>query len=421
MMASVLAPELSAAWQCAGSFGLRLRTAFAKSSRQDRLISIEGLRGYAALLVFLVHHHSLFGSYLNGSRVAFNISLFLHVIGNSGVDVFFVLSGFLIYGHVMRKPSPCITFLRRRIRRIYPTFLVVLGTYIVLSPFVQHGSKLPKPLTAELGYIAENVLLLPGIFDIDPLVTVTWSLSYELFFYISIPLLVVFTRIRQWRRLPRVTFFLAVFVVHCAGYRFGVLPHIRLAMFTAGILLFEIVDGQWIRPKLSAFGEWLSILGYLGALGFLGWTNLVRNSLSDNRGVPLMWTLLLSISVSALVLYCIGFSGVLNAFFSTGIVRCLGNMSYSYFLVQGLVLNGMAVLMSKLLGSTTSLPIPLFLLLFLLNLTLSIAAGLVLFVAVEWPFSLGGWWKAPSEQGAGNSWARRTAMPLVSTGENSEI
>ena len=55
----------------------------------DRIIPFEGMRGYAVLLVFLVHYHSLFGQLLPPSSVLFDLSQLAHDIGQSGVDMFF--------------------------------------------------------------------------------------------------------------------------------------------------------------------------------------------------------------------------------------------------------------------------------------------------------------------------------------------
>src|SRR5215472_13986750 len=66
--------------------------------KTGRILAMEGIRGYAVLLVFMVHQHTLFSRYLAPQSSIARLSQFSHHIGNSGVDLFFVLSGFLIYG-----------------------------------------------------------------------------------------------------------------------------------------------------------------------------------------------------------------------------------------------------------------------------------------------------------------------------------
>src|SRR5690242_10271963 len=99
----------------------------------SRVVPMEGLRGLAVLLVFFVHLHALFGGYANGVPGVFWASEFLGYVGNSGVDLFFLLSGYFIYGALIRRPIPYGQFMQRRVERLYPTFLTVFGVYLVLS------------------------------------------------------------------------------------------------------------------------------------------------------------------------------------------------------------------------------------------------------------------------------------------------
>ena len=114
-----------------GAPGFRKRSKYLRARAVSRLWKVCG--GYAGLLVFLVHHHTLFGGYLPPAGLVFKTSAFLHTIGNSGVDLFFVLSGYLVYGQIIRKPLSYWTFLRRRVARIYPAFLAVFVVYLCLA------------------------------------------------------------------------------------------------------------------------------------------------------------------------------------------------------------------------------------------------------------------------------------------------
>jgi peptidoglycan/LPS O-acetylase OafA/YrhL len=61
-----------------------------------------------------------------------------------------------------------------------------------------------------MGYLFANFLMLPGILPIVPLITVAWSLSYELSFYLTLPLLIKWLHIPAWPRPARIAFFLAL-------------------------------------------------------------------------------------------------------------------------------------------------------------------------------------------------------------------
>ena len=56
---------------------------------------MEGLRGFAVFLVFLVHYATLISPWIAQPSALFNVATALHTIGNAGVDLFFVLSGYL--------------------------------------------------------------------------------------------------------------------------------------------------------------------------------------------------------------------------------------------------------------------------------------------------------------------------------------
>ena len=103
--------------------------------------SMEGIRGIAVFLVFLVHYNSLVRSWVSGDTIY--ILNFISQLGHLGVDLFFVLSGYLIYGSIMKQQDFIITkYVKRRMLRIYPTFLMVFSIYIVLSFLFPNESKL---------------------------------------------------------------------------------------------------------------------------------------------------------------------------------------------------------------------------------------------------------------------------------------
>src|SRR5215510_2387591 len=123
------------------SLRARFRSLYELPPADGRTPALEGLRGLAIVLVFFVHYHSLFGDYVEVNPVSHFISQFLGVIGHCGVDLFFVLSGFLIYRIVLRKRASYLQFMRRRIQRIYPAFATIFVVYVALSYFVLDESK----------------------------------------------------------------------------------------------------------------------------------------------------------------------------------------------------------------------------------------------------------------------------------------
>ncbi len=128
----------------------------AVGNNAKRNLPMEGLRGLAVLLVFFVHYHSLLNHWLSPESRTYAFSYFMWSIGNSGVDLFFVLSGYLIYGAVISKRVHYASFMKRRIERIYPTFLCVLAIYLVLSALFPAENKIPARASEAAIYILQN-------------------------------------------------------------------------------------------------------------------------------------------------------------------------------------------------------------------------------------------------------------------------
>jgi hypothetical protein len=73
------------------------------SDKRSRVVAMEGVRGFAVLLVLFVHYDAIFRPYVNSVSPLFAISRFFGNIGNAGVDLFFVPGGYLIYGMLLKR------------------------------------------------------------------------------------------------------------------------------------------------------------------------------------------------------------------------------------------------------------------------------------------------------------------------------
>jgi exopolysaccharide production protein ExoZ len=177
-----------------------------RASDMQNVRPMEGLRGFAVFLVFLVHYATLIKPRISAESITFQISNIIHSVGNVGVDLFFILSGYLIYGSLISKSQNFFKFMLRRIKRIYPTFTVVFIIYIVLSFVFPAENKIPIQALDKFIYLTQNFLLLPGIFHIEPMITVAWSLSYEIFYYLAIPLMITLFKLRNREIVWRVFF-----------------------------------------------------------------------------------------------------------------------------------------------------------------------------------------------------------------------
>ena len=364
---------------------------YAVAPGADRLLAMEGMRGVAVLLVFCVHYHALFQRYLADGSAAKAVSRFVGTVGHSGVDLFFVLSGFLIYGATIRHAAPFARFMRRRVQRIYPTFLAVLSLYLVLSALFPAQSKFPGGFVPAASYLVANVLLLPGLFPIEPIITVAWSLSFEFCYYLGLPLFVAAVGMRGWPRGRRVAFFLVLFAAVVASPAWIGGARSRMGMFIPGILLYELIDSGAAARRLGAWGERVAVVLVVGGLA-------TAATLRPTSGVHLdldlgflhgagLRLLLLGPSFFLLTLYAFTYAGTLRRAMEWRPLRWLGNMSYSYYLLHGITLTAVALVVTRLVP-----PAPGRALVFLVVLPAAVLATFAtstgLFLLVEKPLSL---------------------------------
>lgn len=205
---------------------------------QNHRLEIDGLRAIAVLAV-VFYHFNLPG--LGGGFV--------------GVDIFFVISGYLIGGILLKELSQTgsislANFYKRRIRRLAPAYVVLvvatfIASYFLLLPF--EFREFGKSLVASAIYLS-NVYFYrqAGYFDTasdEKVLLHTWSLSVEEQFYIFLPLLMVLlARNRQVLLGVLATCFAASLVLCIAATAFSptaaffLFPH-RAWELIAGVLL----------------------------------------------------------------------------------------------------------------------------------------------------------------------------------------
>src|SRR3954447_23554640 len=196
------------------------------------LVYIQILRFFAALAV--VAFHAL-GLAPKGFEVPESMLSLALSYGGRGVDLFFVISGFIIFYTTQNPALTPAAFLRRRIERIVPLYFFVILTFTLLALtlpaiFATPGWYTPRHILKSLAFISFTD-------GEPPVIAVGWSLEYEMYFYLAAALLMALTR-EVWRNI--VTMFSALAII-------GQLPGVGAALgnyaFFTDPMILEFVLG----------------------------------------------------------------------------------------------------------------------------------------------------------------------------------
>ncbi|ELQ6871175.1 acyltransferase [Escherichia coli] len=139
----------------------------------NKILSIHYMRGIAALLVVFFH----FRSFLDNVYVQKDLGSILFGAGAFGVDLFFMISGFIIALSTERNSKAGI-FVIRRFFRIYPAFIVIF----TIGAATVYSSYSASELLRSFFFIHQNYSLAAPGFGFN-ILGPAWTLSYEIYFY----------------------------------------------------------------------------------------------------------------------------------------------------------------------------------------------------------------------------------------------
>lgn len=164
-----------------------------------RLSQLDGVRGVAMFLVLIWHYFCCQVNPAPGSALDYCVHALFYTW--TGLDLFFVLSGFLIAGILLdhRKSSNYFrVFYLRRVCRIFPLYYLVLGLFVCFSataistsPAFEWLFAKPMPIWSYATFTQNLFMGHRGYFGAQWL-GVTWSVAVEEQFYLVVPLLIYF-------------------------------------------------------------------------------------------------------------------------------------------------------------------------------------------------------------------------------------
>ncbi len=265
-----------------------------------RIQELDGLRGIAAIFVVMYHltnrfeekfKNDVFPSFLNFEY------------GHYGVQLFFIISGFVIFLSIKRGEifQTAKDFAIKRFIRLYPTFWICC-----FSTFFFIGTVGPEELEVSFSDFIVNLTMFPKLFNVPFVDGVYWTLGVELVFYLLILVLLLF-------RLVRFN------TICCIGYiLLGIILYFKFSLFSYylhGLLFLMGMNFYKIWNKEANFLNHVLLFASVG-LYFL-------------RGD-------LELSLVILILCCIFYLLVYNllSFLNNRFFGFLGTISYSLYLLH---------------------------------------------------------------------------------------
>lgn len=312
------------------------------------LLSIQYLRGFAAVAVVAYHACQWIQAPV--------------AVGAAGVDIFFVISGFIMWTTTWNGPVSPARFAWRRLTRVAPLYWVLTLALAVaataLPGVFPHVTPQPLHIAKSMLFIAHNNPEGAAF----PLLAVGWTLVYEMVFYLAFTVALAFGRERRMAVLALILVPTSVFgLMHLPAYT--MLANPMLLQFLAG----AAVGRLWLQRGLPGRrGGYISLAGaaILFAAGHL--LGVVPETLTR----PLAWGAPATMLVLGAV--CVEADGGVR---SSRIWRRLGDASFSIYLIHTPVM----ALFNKAIGPTNPV------LFFTVAMVLSVAVGLACHQWLEKP------------------------------------
>ncbi len=299
---------------------------FGAPPSNGRFASIDGLRGFLAFAVFL-HHSVIWFAYLRtGSWVAPPSRLFRQ-FGDSAVALFFMITAFLFTSKVINSEGKPVEWTRLyvgRFMRLFPMYAVAVSAlWLMVWQVTGRHRYVAWPALVDqfvhwFGFTINGMPDVNGLSGTSLLMAgVTWSLPYEWWFYLSLPVLAWLLR----RKVPAPALILGSVTVLLVSEFWGLAPE-RLLPFVGGIVSAWLVRDD--RFRALATRRVMGIVVIAAVLAAVLFTTTAYSAM----GVSLLFV------AFALVASGNDVFGVLSSATS----RTLGEVTYSMYLIHGLLL-----------------------------------------------------------------------------------
>lgn len=294
---------------------------------------IDGLRAIAVISVIIYHLNE---NWLSG--------------GFLGVDIFFVISGFLITGiiitEIQQNSFSLKQFYTRRIKRIYPAFITVMAlvSFIASVIFIYNDfNKLRKIIELAIAFLSNFYLgLTQGYFDLsaneNPVLHI-WSLAVEEQYYLIFPLILIlaykkFREIKVLFIITLILFFILLATSFIPANFYKEVLHQPNIYYLSNLRFPELLVGSLLAiyhnlsNKVQLSKQVNNILAILSTLLLFSCLFLMNNNIAYIPGI----TLILPCIFTALIIHTTSQNNIVKLCLSNKAIVFIGKISYSLYL-----------------------------------------------------------------------------------------
>ena len=337
--------------------------------RRGRDVPLDGLRGYLALGVFL-HHVAVTYHWKTTGVWASSPEVYFLNYGKVGVFVFFMITGYLFTGKLLRSGPGRIDWLRlyeSRVFRIYPLYLSALAavSLVVFAASEWRLEVLPAQLLID--YFKWGVFhggTINGFAGTKTIIAqVDWTLKYEWLFYVLLPVVALAFRFRH----GGLVLLVLCLILYAAPVRIGQFDSAYLLLFALGGTCAWIGQSRpdWKSLARSRGASWLALAALTLALFY-------PNTMDG-------W----HVSVIALFFLLVSLGNDLFGLLTRPASLALGEISYSIYLLHGIFLYVLFTNLAPL--QFDGLPMSQFLLLLPVLTPLVLVLSALAYIGIERP------------------------------------
>lgn len=294
---------------------------------------IDGLRAIAVISVIIYHLNE---NWLSG--------------GFLGVDIFFVISGFLITGiiitEIQQNSFSFKQFYTRRIKRIYPAFITAMAlvSFIASVIFIYNDfNQLRKTIELATAFLSNFYLgLTQGYFDLsaneNPVLHI-WSLAVEEQYYLIFPLILIlaykkFREIKVLFIITLILFFILLATSFIPANFYKEVLHQPNIYYLSNLRFPELLVGSLLAiyhnlsNKVQLSKQVNNILAILSTLLLFSCLFLMNNNIAFIPGI----TLILPCIFTALIIHTTSQNNIIKLCLSNKVIVFIGKISYSLYL-----------------------------------------------------------------------------------------